>query len=700
MSEILNYINKNNWAKAIELSKNLFDNIINGKNLFHYACMRGEQNVINMFLDLDSYLLYLSDSNGNTGAHLLGFNDFDDILLNIILKKPYFLKLKNNNDEYIYDIIIEKIDLLNIVIDKMIEHKYFSHINHIKEDSDSLLNKIIDLSDNNDNYLKLLKKMNIPQINWNIPKDYPPIIYAIQNKYDKVINYIINNIDIDYDIIDSSNYNPLIYAILKGSDNIIKKLLEKNININYSGSENKYVPLSLLFLKKKYDLANLLISHKNINYDNHDILLNTPIYYLIKSIDNNLKLDTKIHDLLKIMIKNSDMTNLNIEHVTPFQLLVKSGLWKTFKNELAETNIDINITDKYGNNPISTIDSASSDEFMEFIDDKIKDNQIVSILQKNDIILPNSINSNFGLFNADSVNSTIYLIYLMKQYPNCIMPIQMFNKDKYLWDVYLINHQKYKQDSIYNLMSSISEFYTRNYYTMLPSIILWRDRDYYVVNKNLNLYLKRVINMKYIRFIILKLSLIVHGNTMHANVILYDKQSNKIMRFEPYGDWEFLDSYFLDKKILKIFKKALDENIFKTVKYIRPSDYLSKTKFQSASLGDHNKNKNVGDPEGYCLAWCYWFLELKFNNPEIDESELVESALKKIIKNDNVSNNPLLNYIRGYGNHLDNQKNIIFNFLKIEKENYYKLYQTNDNLLKIKKYVTNVSESIVINNYK
>ena len=40
-----------------------------------------------------------------------------------------------------------------------------------------------------------------------------------------------------------------------------------------------------------------------------------------------------------------------------------------------------------------------------------------------------------------------------------------------------------------------------------------------------------------------------------------------------------------------------------------PHEYLQNVNFQQSSLGD--KEQNLGDPEGYCLAWCLWFLELK-----------------------------------------------------------------------------------------
>ena len=110
---------------------------------------------------------------------------------------------------------------------------------------------------------------------------------------------------------------------------------------------------------------------------------------------------------------------------------------------------------------------------------------------------------------------------------------------------------------------------------------------------------------------ILRIVILVDSSSLHANIVIYDKLLNKLVRFEPYGDWEFADSYNLDQLLINMFKNALDDKRGKLLKYIRPQDYLNKAKFQTASQGDHTNEKNLGDPAGYCLAWCFWFLELK-----------------------------------------------------------------------------------------
>ena len=192
----------------------------------------------------------------------------------------------------------------------------------------------------------------------------------------------------------------------------------------------------------------------------------------------------------------------------------------------------------------------------------------------------------------------------------------------------------------------------------------------------------------------MRITLVIDESLFHANVIIYDKQLKKLIRFEPYGDWEFMDSYYLDNMIIKLFSKLIPDKM----SYIRPSDYLNDAKLQSASLGDNPNYKNIGDPEGYCLAWCFWFVELKLQNPEINEKELITSTVKKILDSSNSDDHtPLLTHIRNYAKHLDAEKNKIFNEIGIDKHDIYKISHSEQKLLKIKTFVDKYVSSYLMN---
>ena len=80
----------------MKLLKDPFQPISSGKNIFHFACLRGNNDIINKCIDMRSKNIYLSDDNGNSGCHLLALNEWDNILLNVVEKEPLFLKLKND----------------------------------------------------------------------------------------------------------------------------------------------------------------------------------------------------------------------------------------------------------------------------------------------------------------------------------------------------------------------------------------------------------------------------------------------------------------------------------------------------------------------------------------------------------------------------------------------------------------------------
>jgi hypothetical protein len=127
----------------------------------------------------------------------------------------------------------------------------------------------------------------------------------------------------------------------------------------------------------------------------------------------------------------------------------------------------------------------------------------------------------------------------------------------------------------------------------------------------------------------------------------------------------------LDEEKLNQFIEKLAKKIFnKDVKYINPKLFMDIAKFQIISSDSDPDNKKLGDPVGYCLAWTFWYLELRLNNPDTDPKLLVENALNKII-NINSNSNQVLDYIRNYSQELDKLKN---NFLKkcgIKEDAYY-----------------------------
>ncbi len=219
---------------------------------------------------------------------------------------------------------------------------------------------------------------------------------------------------------------------------------------------------------------------------------------------------------------------------------------------------------------------------------------------------------------------------------------------------------------------------------MLPSVILWRNKNLYYIHPRIESILENLFKSKH-RFYMIKITLIVSSQYTHANILLIDSENFTVRRFEPYGISDVNDEIFLDRLlgdlISKIFKKK--------IKYYRPGDYLSGLRFQSISNDGDSTVKKMGDPGGYCLAWCLWYIELKLNNPNIEEEDLLKLASEKIIKKYKSTENPYLYFIRDYARHLNDEKDKILLKLKIPKNEIYDLEYKNSNIKKISKYINN-----------
>ena len=349
---------------------------------------------------------------------------------------------------------------------------------------------------------------------------------------------------------------------------------------------------------------------------------------------------------------------------------------------------------KHRENIFQYLNDEDTLKFVKLIDNQLK-NGIQSELQHTDIILPVSEpNSNNGVFNSDNVHNVIYMFYILNKY-NASVPMQYPVDDKKVWDIYKMNIAHFTLGTNSDSMISSLLFYHNNCFGLVPHIILWRNKYYHYISKDIDFFIKRELQNSS-EFIIIKL-VISPGESLHSNAVIYDKKNNILTRFEPYGDWDMADSYHLDLKIIDIFKSCLDKSLVHKLKYIRPTEYLNKTKFQSVSLGDDQKHKNLGDPAGYCLAWTYWFLELKILNRNINDNVLVKMAYNKIFKDaDNKSSNPLLHYIRGYAKHLDNEKNMFLEKIGIHSQEHYKLNYSSNFISILNKYIDDyVKEKIM-----
>lgn len=678
--KILNLINNNKWNMALETLDDMFDQLYAGKTLFHYACMRGNRKIIEKYLATKSNKIYMADYDGNSGMHLLAYSEWDDLLLKYVKKYPLFLKLQNLNGDFVYDAVKDRTLVLESIIDIMENNKMTKYLNVIKPKKRTLFLDVIDRAEYDDDYINILNKLHT-LVNYKTIPDPPPLIYSMYYNYDKVTRHMLSVLKTDVKIEDSYQVTPLLIAIKNNNEEFAKLILKLNPDVNYSGWQNKNVPLSVCLKHGLINIAEIMVKNTNIDFDNKDAKLNTPIYYLIYLIENTKNKVTKsqlirLKKLLDIMIEKSNLSNLNIKNETPISLFNNFKLFEYFKDTIFVNN------DKTQNNKadgdLSSLVNLTSDENFDNI--SILSNSSESDEKTIDVVLPKVLETTeFGLFNSNITHAVLYLIVMLNKYDELQMPTQKYLEEKREWNAHNYVNIMTKSTEVVHHVTSYAYDWDVLFTKLAPGAIIWNSKKLYHLTSD-TIYLEKCLLNKHKRFIMYKIIITEVGS--HSNILIYDKELNKIIRFEPYGDWVFSDTYNLDELIAKMFKNAI-KNVFgnkisKSLKYIKPSDYLDKTKFQTSSMGDENTEKFLGDPSGYCLAWSHWFLELKMLNPNADENILVNSALKKIINNGKNKSNPLLSYIRSYAKYLDNEKNKLLEKIGIQKEEIYKLNYERD----------------------
>ena len=231
----------------------------------------------------------------------------------------------------------------------------------------------------------------------------------------------------------------------------------------------------------------------------------------------------------------------------------------------------------------------------------------------------------------------------LKKYESLMIPCQTFIPDISVNSKRNLAELANFRSDYGKMLTSILEIYNEFMYELLPHLMIWRDQNIHHINKNIKFYTQDLIESPKVRFIYLKLTLIPHSSGTHANLILFDKKTKEMVRFEPYG---FID--VLDEKELNETLKTLGEELFgKDIKYIKPSDYAKDYRFQVVSDDGNDDNKKMGDPTGYCLAWCFWFIELRLKNPDEPLEQLINNAFDGINKKDDSDTSAIfLDYIR------------------------------------------------------
>jgi hypothetical protein len=499
------------------------------------------------------------------------------------------------------------------------------------------------------------------------------------------LHYIFLSLDFQLILIFSKyfiNFNP---NIQDKSGNIFLHYFINNIVQNSNSYKTEDIIHSIDIIKKL-----------SINYNLYNIDGNTPCHILLL----NLKIFKKDYNIIiNELIEKTDLNIQNKNGESCLFLLIKNFFWKDVLNILVKKKLDIFIIDEKKNTMFDYLDLDDLEIFTELVtnsylylltnmsyqkkwldywDNRCKKNINLKELNETEkeLIFNIKIDANKSLcFNlidnkiktyiqSFKKNKKIYDIHsypirtkypkLIDNYPNVSIPTFTGSTIDVISGIMYLNN-KYQQTlstslKILDLDVPLIKCTTNNICEFIGFEILWKNYQLLFPSSkfhDLMIELTNIKKNKTVRFFGIPIGIELNTNDNiygHANFLLFDFTTMQVERFEPHGSEppHGLDynAHLLDNLLEnKINSFNLD------FKYIIPYDYLPKIGFQIKEIHEL-KNDYIGDPNGFCAAWCIWWIDIRIANPDININKLVNLLFKEII-NEEYSYKKL---IRNYSN--------------------------------------------------
>lgn len=600
-------------------------------------------------------------------------------------------EIKNIKIHTILDLIhFNELDILDAIfkhIDKNIKKNLLSN--------NSIIIKLIDTNNIEfiNKYIKYIslnieEKYIINYITGTINYEIIEIIYKIYKQYNFsllgliLFEYYEKNIDVNLElvkflikinknIVNETHYNtPIIgIAVLNNNLELLKILKEAKINFYY---DNFNILIYYIRWIYHYDykinndiILYLLNNNININICDKEIWL--PAHYVFFTSEN-FTLEVK-----KIILEKTN--NLNVQNTlgnTVLYYLIKNDKIDNYKDILIKKQLDIFVRNKALESPLSisiskkiNLMDIAIQSFLYHIKDtkqKFTKEEVTNYILTNktsiyknnknndDIIIADYNYIDHNKYNPTNLNTQLYFVVLLKKYSNLGIPYLPNNN-------IVIKDQQYKNETFNTF---INKFLAKKYLYYSKEFmylkIYWADENNYLMTPQIGEAIQYIFKFKKYVFVFIHL---YNEYISHANVLIFDRDKKIIIHFEPHGK---IYSYVgkLYETLEDIFKKEL-----KDFKYIAPLKYLEINSYQSMYNGHNSDKKKIGDPEGYCGAWCFWFIELYINNNRYELKTLVNKSIKKLIN----TKYTFLEHIRNYANYLNEKNNELLKIYGVSNDN-------------------------------
>jgi ankyrin repeat protein len=639
-----------------------------GTYLIQYAILF-RQRVLVALLISKNCKLDIIDSDGRSIFYIpikFGYDDIVSLLINfsnVVVGIPLLeLQDKYMNIPLHYAIIYSKHDIIQEILNTK------TNLNFKDIDGNTSLHLIIKYKIPKS--LSLIQSMINNKIGQNLINKLGQnaLHIAIETNNIEVCELLIaNKINIDAQTLDN-HLTPLIIATIGSNIKIIKLLINSNVDINKQDIYGNTC-LNYAIINKSQQIIELFVDDINkMNVNLIDINGNITVnLFFINNYDYN---DLSRYNFSKILSRSK----LNIQNntgKTTWHYLAESNIWDSYSDILSQSKNKIFIQDNNSNTPFSIVNTNFKSQFDKFIDlisnsfynriskdIKYKYNLNIQCLKDSiQYTKSNTIDPNKDLciqtIKDLIINQHISFPEVKKSY--CVVDLEVSNikfssyigitLDIIMGLIYISN----KFDLVQTTLSSnfihnskLEEYYFNNginrgnFDEFLNFELIWSYQKIFyptIIKELIQKFLKDSTK----RFLIIPVGIEL-SNGSHANILFYDKLSNQMERFEPYGN-DFPPGFYynpnsLDHHIKSLFSNYFvnsnDSNDSKNFKYFGPSDYQTKIGLQLLDTMEYSKEKNIGDPGGFCAAWSLFYAEMRIVNIGIDRKDLIPKLINHI----------------------------------------------------------------------
>lgn len=484
-------------------------------------------------------------------------------------------------------------------------------------------------------------------------KHVTPLIISIKHKNIELFNYLTqSHIDNNADFLSSTS--AMFYAITSNNNHFVEKLLEYDLDLDQYDTY-RWIPAHYIFQKScslKLEFKRTILQKtKNINIRNTNG--NTPLHIMClnenyedyKDILSKKLCDVFIKNKLNFSPMNYLKTNIINKKSNPFlEIVAKGFIFNLDSVTIKGKKISLNVKSKKLVQIATKCLKQENQNCVAEVSAKMLDIEHSSIHEINNIKqvpMNNSDKNDFNLFIARDMDYYVYIQYFINKYKITVPHLSTKYNNTF------VSNKSSIGDAIKFYADIVDKYNNLNYKT-----IYWHDKNNYMIATGLDKAIMNMIDKSKIMFIHV---LIIGSEFDHANGLIIDNTTKKIIHFEPYG---YRDGKHDDFKstMTKFFKKILPKYT-----YHGPNDYAGIKLFQALSNELEPLNVKHGDIGGFCLAWTLWFLELYIKNNKIKNvKKLISGATQNILD----SKHSFVSYIRHYAN--DKRKYHVKYMIKIK----------------------------------